>query len=295
MITCVAAAVAAAATLQAGDGDSVQELMPVFAYIVAPGPQWKDGVRPSQQEGFDGHMAFLQELKAADALVAAGPFHDDAGGGMTLLLAGNLEAARVWTTRDPWIQSGHLVVAGLRPWAVGLTGSGAHRAGLAPERPGGAAQDHAPVAGARVLRKHVEIAAPIQKVWQAWTTSEGIAAFFSPESKIELRVGGPYHIYMSKSPADSKGKRGSEGCSVLSYIPYQMLSFEWNFPPSIQSLRRSHAKTHVVLRFSETAAGTVRVDFDQLGWGEGPAWDEGYAYFDKAWDWVLNNLKTTLE
>ena len=148
---------------------------------------------------------------------------------------------------------------------------------------------------AKRLHKEVVVEASLDAVWHAWTTTEGIAEFFSPESNIELRIGGPYELFMSMAEPDGQGKRGSQGCKVLSFIPREMLAFEWNFPPRVPALRRSGAKTHVVLRFEELPGGKVRVRFDQLGWKEGPDWDKGYAYFDKAWDWVLANLKKHFE
>lgn len=146
----------------------------------------------------------------------------------------------------------------------------------------------------RILEKEVTVSASLDEVWRAWTTSEGIAEFFSPESRIELRVGGPYELYMSIKEPDESGKRGSEGCKVLSYLPKEMLSFEWNFSPKTPGLRMSGAKTHVVLRF-EDLGGRVRVRFAQLGWREGEEWDQGFAYFDSAWDWVLANLKKSFD
>ncbi|MCG8408773.1 MAG: SRPBCC domain-containing protein [Phycisphaerales bacterium] len=142
----------------------------------------------------------------------------------------------------------------------------------------------------RILQKEVTVQASLDEVWHAWTTSEGIASFFSPESNIELRIGGPYELYMGKI-TDASGKRGTEGCRILSYVPREMLSFEWNFPPKVMKLRKSGSKTHVVLRFEDLGENRVRVRFAQLGWKEGEDWDTGYAYFDKAWDGVLDQLK----
>lgn len=142
----------------------------------------------------------------------------------------------------------------------------------------------------RMLTKEVTVAASLDEVWHAWTTPEGLASFFSPESNIELRVGGAYELLLNVK-ADENGKRGAQGCKVLSYVPRELLSFEWTFPPSIPSLRNRGAKTSVVLRFDPVGRRHVRVRFAQLGWGKGEDWDEGYAYFDKAWGWVLNQLK----
>lgn len=145
--------------------------------------------------------------------------------------------------------------------------------------------------GERVIAKEVIVDAPRARVWHAWTTEEGIASFFSPDCKIELTIGGPYELYMGMKEPDEAGYRGSEGCKVLSYIPMEMVSFEWSFPPKVMSLRKAKVKTHVVLRFDDAGPGKTRVRFWHAGWKDGKDWDEGYAYFDKAWGNVLNQLK----
>jgi WD40 repeat protein/uncharacterized protein YndB with AHSA1/START domain len=147
----------------------------------------------------------------------------------------------------------------------------------------------------RILRKEVVVPATLEQVWNCWTTEEGIAQFFSPESKIELKPGGAYYIYMMKMPPGKKIKRGTEGCKLLSFIPLEMLAFEWNFPPAVPTLRDSGAKTQVVLRFKDVGEGKVKVEFAQVGWQKGEDWDKGYAYFDKAWSFVLGRLKDHLE
>lgn len=152
-----------------------------------------------------------------------------------------------------------------------------------------------PAGRERVLEKEVIVRASPADVWRSWTTPEGIAEFFSPESRIDLRIGGAYELYMGMKEPDETGKRGSEGCKLLSYIPQEMLAFEWNFPPKVMALRKAGALTQVVLRFEDIGDGQVKIRFAQVGWKKGKDWDEGYAYFDKAWSFVMANLKKHFE
>ncbi len=264
--------------------------------------RWEQGKPIRAQAGFAEHLAFMARLKADGALAMAGPFTDEAGGGVTLLRAASADDARRILSQEPFVQRGLLALDSARPWHVGMNTLCPSAETIAARpmpaehetarsaRPNGRAAD-----GSRVLSKEVIVQARIEAVWRCWTTSEGIASFFSPNSTIELRVGGPYELYMGATAPDESGKRGSEGCRVLSFVPHEMLSFEWNFSPATPGLRASGAKTHVVLRFDDLGANGVRVRFDQLGWQEGEEWDAGYAYFDKAWDWVLGSLKKRLE
>jgi len=94
----------------------------------------------------------------------------------------------------------------------------------------------------RMLVKDVIVNAPLDDVWQAWTTADGLK-FISEESNVVLERGGPYEWFLD--------------------------------------LPRDANAAHVTLVAHE--------------WGEGEAWDAGYAYFDVAWDAVLNALKAHFE
>ncbi len=144
----------------------------------------------------------------------------------------------------------------------------------------------------RLLHKEVTVGAPIEEVWYAWTTEDGLK-FISQQSNVRLEVGGPYEWFLDLEP-DKQGKRGGEGAVIHAFLPPEMLAFSWTFPPSLPSLRSSGATTQVVVRFREIEGGT-HVDFRQFGWQEGEDWERGFDYFDEAWDYVLSRLKEHLE
>jgi uncharacterized protein YndB with AHSA1/START domain len=139
----------------------------------------------------------------------------------------------------------------------------------------------------RAIYKQVVVDATLAEVWQAWTTTEGVQTFFSPNAGVELRIGGQFEIYFLDD--NPYGLKGSENCKILAYLPQRMLSFTWNGPPQFGKLR--DIKTQVNILFEETSPGKVRVDFIQHGWGVGEDWDKLYDYFDKAWGYVLGNLQ----
>jgi len=137
--------------------------------------------------------------------------------------------------------------------------------------------------------KQVEVKAPLAEVWRVWTTAAGAEEFFAPKARVELEPGGAYELFFM--PDNPPGSRGAEGLKVLSYLPMEMLSFDWSFPPSIPSLRDSGARTWVVIQLSDLGNGSTRVRLTHLGWQEGPDWDQGFAYFQQAWDVVLGRLQ----
>ena len=80
---------------------------------------------------------------------------------------------------------------------------------------------------------------------------------------------------------------------VMSVQQMKMLSFTWNAPPALSTVRRQ--RTHVVVRFFAEEAGT-RVTLHHDGWGSGGEWDEAYDYFGRAWKQiVLPRLKYRFE
>ena len=135
--------------------------------------------------------------------------------------------------------------------------------------------------------KEIVIPARISTVWKAWTEEKELIKFFAPEAEIELKIGGKYEMYFILD--NPPGSRGGEGNRILSFVPQKMLSFEWNAPPKYPNVRKE--KTWCVLFFDKLDLNSTKIRFYQLGWQEGEEWDQVYDYFEKVWDYVLENLK----
>lgn len=135
--------------------------------------------------------------------------------------------------------------------------------------------------------EEVSVPASVRDVWEAWTTARGAESFFAPRADIELRIGGRYEILFS--PDMPPGQRGAEGLRVLSFLPEEMLSFEWSAPPQFSEERRG--KTWVVVQLRAENLQSTRVRLTNLGWGEGGRWADVRAYFEVAWRLVLARLQ----
>ena len=143
-----------------------------------------------------------------------------------------------------------------------------------------------------ILTKEVCVHAPIEAVWNAWSTADGLV-FISSKSNIELRIGGPYEWFLDGEP-DELGKRGGEGSHILAYLPNKMIAFSWTFPPAVPELRNADERTQVVVLLDD-AEGHVHVRLYAHGWQEGEPWQRGWEYFDRAWGLVLDAMKQHLE
>jgi uncharacterized protein YndB with AHSA1/START domain len=149
----------------------------------------------------------------------------------------------------------------------------------------------AAIGAERAIDKEVVVAAPIESVWQAWTTRAGIRTFFAPDAEIDARVGGAFHIHIN--PYAEAGMKGADDMRYMALQPPTMLSFDWNAPPSLPEVRAQ--RTFVVVRLAPVDAKSTRVTLHHTGWGTGGQWDDTYAYFDRAWNTVLGNLKKSFD
>jgi len=142
-------------------------------------------------------------------------------------------------------------------------------------------------AAERAIDKEMIVSAPIDAVWQDWTSKAGIESFFAPEAEIDARVGGAFHIHID--PYAEPGMKGADDMRFMALQPPTMLSFDWNAPPSLPEARKQ--RTFVVVRLFDVDGKSTRVTLHQTGWGDGGEWDKTFTYFDRAWGNVLANLK----
>ena len=140
----------------------------------------------------------------------------------------------------------------------------------------------------RAIHGEVIVDADLGRVWDAWTTEDGIRSFFAPDCSVDLRVDGLYEIFFA--PDAPAGERGADGMRLLVVEPHSRLSFTWNAPLHLPGVRGQ--RTHVVVWLDDAGEGRTRVTLRHDGWGEGDEWDRAFEYFSEAWiDVVLPRLK----
>jgi uncharacterized protein YndB with AHSA1/START domain len=142
-------------------------------------------------------------------------------------------------------------------------------------------------AAERAIDREVVVPAKVADVWQAWTTTEGIKTFFAPDANVELRVDGPFEIFIN--PYAKPGMKGADGMRVIGFQKEKMLSFTWNAPPNLPEARAN--RSIVIVRFEPVGENQTIVSLHHVGWGDGGEWDKAYDYFSKAWPNVLANLQ----
>jgi uncharacterized protein YndB with AHSA1/START domain len=113
----------------------------------------------------------------------------------------------------------------------------------------------------------VDVPAPIHAVWQAFTTSDGLSTWLSPEAVVDLRPGGEWSAHF---PGGSTG-----GGTIVSFVPEKELVISALAPDQFPHVRAE--RTKAVFRFESRGDSTV-VRLTQSGWQSGAEWTRAYEY-----------------
>lgn len=147
--------------------------------------------------------------------------------------------------------------------------------------------------GERVLRHEAMVTAPVQQVWEAFTTAEGLKTFVAPNIELERRTGGKFHSnyrYGSKV-----GDPGTIYNTVLSYVPLRMFSFRIGLTGIFPKEARDAGTLFCVLEFEPVASARTKVSVSMVGWGDGPDWDWTWKFFDQGNAYTLDQLYLRFE
>lgn len=227
-----------------------------------------------EQKVMGEHFVYLKQLTQKGIVLMAGPVFSDPVFGLCVVKAASEEEARAIADQDP------SVIQKVNTYSVAPMVRSLMSHNVDPARYADSITD-------RMVRKEITVKGTREKAWQLWSTTDGLRSWFTPNSTIELKVGGRFEILFSMEAPE--GMRGSEGCRVLSFLPNEMLSFEWNAPPTLGEMRNLHH--FVVVQFDQVAADSVRVRLSEYGFGSGEGWDQVYQYFDRAWGMVMSEFE----
>lgn len=137
--------------------------------------------------------------------------------------------------------------------------------------------------------------APVETVWDDWTTSAGLESFMAPKAFVEATPGGRFDVWFA--PDAPQGQRGSEDGMVMGIQiaddRTRMIGFTWAMPPYMAEIRPH--KTAVQIWFVPVGADKTRLRLFHTGFGDSAAWQEGRDYFAKTWPDVLALYEAHLE
>jgi len=119
----------------------------------------------------------------------------------------------------------------------------------------------------KVLVLEVTVPAPLNAVWEAFTTRKGLSTWLTPGAVVDLKEGGEWTAHF---PGGSTG-----GGTILSFVPEKELVLSAMAPDKFPTVRATRTKA----RFQFEAKGdSTIVRLTQTGWKEGEEWVKAYEY-----------------
>ncbi len=139
----------------------------------------------------------------------------------------------------------------------------------------------------KVLIHEATVELPLEKVWWAWTTNEGVQSFLAVDSEIDFRVGGHYNLALYE-----KSSQLLKENKILSFIPHKMFSFEFAIPDQFPNIQKEN--TWVVIELIPRSPKETDVKITHLGWGKGVEWNAAYDYFKQTWLQAVAEMQAVL-
>ena len=147
--------------------------------------------------------------------------------------------------------------------------------------------------GDRAIQLSIDVAAPAQQVFAAFTTSEGFASWATPVAHVELRVGG-----FIEASYDANAKIGDPANirnEILAYVPDRLLVIRNVQAPPGFADPDLFRHTATVIEFTPSDASHTHVTITNAGYDSGRRWDTLYRHFEWGDAYTLQELKTRFE
>ncbi|MEM7417160.1 MAG: SRPBCC domain-containing protein [Gemmatimonadota bacterium] len=131
---------------------------------------------------------------------------------------------------------------------------------------------------ARSLEWEFFLAAPVDAVWHAWVTPDGLTTWAGPAALVDLRAGGTWEVHFN--PDRPAGERGSDANEIVSFEAGRFLHIKAGAPLEFPTIREQ--KTDFTVTLEALGSEHTRVVVRQGGWLDGDEWDRGYRYLADA-------------
>ncbi len=137
-----------------------------------------------------------------------------------------------------------------------------------------------------------QVDAPISKVWQAFSTKQGLESWMAPVADVDMKVGG-----LMLSNYDANGSLEDESAianSILSFEPERMLSLKASKFPKDFPFVKAAKKTWSIFYFTPISVNTTEIKVVGLGYTDSEESKKMRSFFEGANSYSLNQLKKAL-
>ena len=147
--------------------------------------------------------------------------------------------------------------------------------------------------GSRVLKLSITIDAPVGKIWQLLTSSEGWKSWAVPVAWVEFGIGGM--VETSYTATAVRGQPGNIKNAIVAYVPEQLLVLRnVQAPPNFEDAE-DFGKTVTAINLRAISKNRSQVELDGVGFLATPAFDTLLKKFKFGDAWTLEHLKRAAE
>ena len=149
-------------------------------------------------------------------------------------------------------------------------------------------------AGDRVMGLAVDVPAPLDEVWRAFTTAEGFRSWAVKVARIDLRVGGEFET--SYDPKAEIGAPGNIRNRIEALVPLRLVVIRNVQAPPVTAFDGPTFQTlQTAVHFAPAGERQTRVTLQTAGFGEGEKFDGVYRHFLMGNRWTLAQLRRLFE
>lgn len=151
---------------------------------------------------------------------------------------------------------------------------------------------HALADDQRVVDEFV-VDAPLDAVWNAFSTTEGLKSWAAPLADIDFRVGGKW-----RANYNADGKLGDENTienTILCFDPKRMLALKATGFPKGFAFEEAAKKTWSVFYFSSISETKTKIAIVGLGYDDSEQSQQMRAFFKPANKYSISQLKAALQ
>lgn len=142
--------------------------------------------------------------------------------------------------------------------------------------------------GSDVLTMQATLNAPVQDVWAAFTTKDGIESWMVGKTDFDLKVGAVWHTsYNKTSTLDDESTIHHQ---LLAYDPQRMLADRTVKPPKGFLFPNAIGKTWTVVYFDAIDATHTKVVFNMFGFGADEESQKMRAFFERGNQATMDSL-----
>lgn len=148
--------------------------------------------------------------------------------------------------------------------------------------------------GELMLTQEITLAAPVEKIWKAFTKASEWKKWVTPVAEIDWKINGTI-----KSHYDSTAKIGDPGTIVnhiLTYIPYKQITMQGEIADNFPEFMKGEEKNmYAIFDFQQLNQNTTKVTIYGVGYRNEKRWQDLLKFFIQGNEMTLNNLKKYVE